>query len=308
MYLQLHDYMPLERIAIRYNGCVQDQLDETQAKAWNDLAQKFEILFLLDPFSIGVSEARSNACGWPMADTAFSCYGEGAGRYFDAAWKRYLNENRSVLETQGIVPGIIDEALNCTPYTIEDAEFADQGAAFTTQNTTILKFKDFSEAVTLPPDTAYPGKAIDSPLPGYGPSNYQIQNVLVPKKWILENIDLAIAVASPNLLGLGLGVSGYRAFGGKASNTASDGSDSLSSAHREAGYMFNYPHWYDDLFSLILPQWFDMSGDSGFPAYLGVSFFGMSTILRFRLNANPLMPIAYTLFFQSYFSFTGQPR
>ena len=272
MYLQLHDYMPLERIAIRYNGCVQDQLDETQAKAWNDLAQKFEILFLLDPFSIGVSEARSNACGWPMADTAFSCYGEGAGRYFDAAWKRYLNENRSVLETQGISPAIIDDALNCTTYTIEDAEILDQGA-LSAQSTTILKFRDYPELVTLPPGTAYPGKVVDSPLPGYGPTNYQQQNVLVPKKWILENIDLAVAFAPPNLLGLGLGISGYRAFGGKASNSVSDGSNSLSSAHREAGYMFSYPHWYaDDLFSTILPQWFDMSGDSGFPAYLGVSF------------------------------------
>lgn len=273
MYLQLHDYMPFERIAIRYDACVQDQLDETQAKAWNDLAQKFEILFLLDPFSIDVSEARSNACGWPTADPHLSCYGEGAGTYFDAAWKRYLNENRSVLETQGIAPAIIDRALSCTPYTIEDAEFSDQGAASAQSTTTILKFKDYAEAVTLPPGTAYPGKAVDSPLPGYGPSNYQMTNVLVPKKWILENIDLAIAFASPNLLGLGLDISGYRAFGGKASSSASDGSNSLSSAHREAGYMFNYPHTLgDDFFSLLMPQWFDMSGDSGFPAYLGVSF------------------------------------
>lgn len=273
MYLQLHEYMSFERIGIQYTGCVQDQLDETQAKAWNDLTQKFEILFLLDPFSIGVSEARSNACGWPTGDFAFSCYGEGAGAYFDAAWKRYLNENRSVLEAQGIAPAVIDEALNCTPYTIEDPTLGDLFALGAQNTTTILKLKDYPEAGILPEGTAYPGKVVDSPLPGYGSTNYQTSNVLIPKKWILENIDLAVAFAPPNMLGLGVDISGYRAFGGKASNSVSDGSNSLSSAHREAGYMYNYPHWYaDDFFSSIFPQLYDVSGASGFPAYLGVSF------------------------------------
>jgi len=271
MHLQLHEYMPFERIFMRYNACVQDELDETQAKAWNDLAQKFEILFLLDPTSIGVSEAQSNACGWSFADTAFSCFGEGAATYFDAAWKRYLKDNRSVLESQGIAPVTIDEAINCTPNTIEEANIADQDLPLTTQNTIILKFKDYPEAVTLPPGTAFPGKALDNPLPEYGPSNYDKANVLVPKKWILENIDLAVTYVPPNPWT-------YRAFGGKTSNAVSDGSNSLSTAHREAGYMAFFPHQFADLmFTNYLPLWYDMSGNSDFPAYLGANHAGINT-------------------------------
>jgi len=269
MYLQLHEYMPLERVFMRYNACVQDQLNETQAKAWNDLNQKFEILFLLDPTSIGVTEDQSNACGWPIADSAFSCYGEGSGTVFDAAWKRYLSDNRSVLESQGVVPAIIDEAIACPIDIVEDAVIMDGGPALTAQSTTILKFKDNAETVILPEGTAYPGKALDNPLPGYGPHNYQFSNVLVPRKWLIENLDLAVTYVPPN-------PTTYRAFGGKTSNTVSDGSNSLSTAHREAGYMVNFPHQYADLlFTNYLPVWYDMSGD--FPAYLGANHASINT-------------------------------
>jgi hypothetical protein len=106
-----HEYMPLERILMKYSACVADKLDDDQATAWWFVAQTFEIKFLLDPASINVTEAESNACGWSIADMAFGCYGDGSGARFNEAWKTYLSDNRQGLEDAGISSGIIGEAI-----------------------------------------------------------------------------------------------------------------------------------------------------------------------------------------------------
>lgn len=223
MYLQLHEYLPYERINMRYSACVADELNESQAQTWDFFAQVFEIKYLLDPTSINVTEEESNSCGWPMSDTSFSCFGDGSGAKFNAAWKSYLNVNRQSLEDAGIVSGIIDEAIACGVDVVADGNLDSIHESALSANTTILKFKDYLQAVVIPDNgkNNYAGLGSDSPAPGYGPPFYDGSGVLVPSKWILENIEVSADLIPPNPYT-------YRAFGGKCSGAASDQMNSLS--------------------------------------------------------------------------------
>lgn len=218
IYLQLHEYMPLERVSMKYSACVADELDDDQAYAWSFVAQTFEIKFLLDPASINVAEADSNACGWPMGDNAFNCYGDGSGVRFNEAWKTYLSDNRQSLEDAGISSDIIDEAIACGFDTLTGDTNFDPFSA----STAIMKFNDYLEAVAIPDNNPYyPGLGMDIPQPGYGPTFNDGANVLVPANWILENIDLAASLIPPNPYS-------YRAFGGKTKGSTNDQLNSLS--------------------------------------------------------------------------------
>jgi hypothetical protein len=78
------------------------------------------------------------------------------------------------------------------------------------------------EAVAIPDSNPYyPSLGMDIPQPGYGPTFNDGANVLVPAKWILENIDLAASLIPPN-------PSSYRAFGGKTKESTNDHLNSLS--------------------------------------------------------------------------------
>ena len=298
--LQLHEWQPLERTAIRYDACVQEKLDKGQLEFWARLAQKFEILFLLDPTSIGVSEAQSNACGRPGGDFAFSCYGEGSGMAFVTAWKQYLSDNRNVLEGVGIVPAIIDEALNCQPEFIDGTSMEEDFFVMLTPGTTfIMKYKDFAESNTFPPGYPYAGRPADSPAPRYSSENYDTANILIPRQWILDDLDFALDFIPPS--------GGYLAFGGKTASAASDQFDSLSSAHRDTGYMFGFPYFIyggDDFFSLLFPTMFDTRY-----AYvcLGISYLFIyrtncfQSLTHYCISIPPFFcPIATSLIFQAF--------
>jgi hypothetical protein len=223
MYLQLHEYLPYERIIMKYSACVADKLDESQAQAWDLFSQAFEIKFLLDPTSINATEQESNACGWPTAEFSFSCFGEGSAAKFNDLWKDYLSANRQSLEDAEISPEIIDEAINCGFDVVDNGDYDSLlTIALTSANTTIMTFKEYLDSVVISDDAEYyPGLGRDLMQPGYAPGNVDSMNVLVPAKWILENIDLAAVDVPPNPFS-------YRAFGGKASSASSDQMNSLS--------------------------------------------------------------------------------
>lgn len=84
IYLQLHDYRPMEWVAWPYHGsCLQ----------WTPDITKLLIIFLLDyflnPALFGVSQEESNACG-TAPDLIVFCYGEGTGTKLASTWKSYL--------------------------------------------------------------------------------------------------------------------------------------------------------------------------------------------------------------------------
>ena len=87
-------------------------------------------------------------------------------------------------------------------------------------------------------------------------------NVIIPKVWILANIDTAVdRFFDQNT---------YRAFGGFSAKETSDQANSVSKAHRDGGYM----HYvlltdFDELVGDLLPQMFDRSDLSNFPGYIG---------------------------------------
>lgn len=103
----------------------------------------------------------------------------------------------------------------------------------------------------------------------------------------MENIETAVAIAPPD--------SGYKAFGGKAS-IASDQMDSLSSAHRSAGYMAGafFEDVYNDVFfSTFFPQMYDTTDESNFPAFLGGNHAGINTRGPLKSDWTKACPVSW---------------
>jgi hypothetical protein len=175
IYLQIHEYLPLESILQVPTACMDTEaLNESQLKAIDRAYQTFEIKFLLDPESLNVTAYESSACGWPTADIMFSCYGEGSGEVFYSAWKTYLANIRSSLESDGVLSTDIDLAINCSSqiWTPSDLETAFAAVAsdeynifqlasqMTSGRTIIIQNSDFAEKMLIP-DGPHAGKAPD---------------------------------------------------------------------------------------------------------------------------------------------------
>ena len=250
----------------------------------------FQIKFLLDPISVGMTEAESNACGAPDAGSGlYHCFGDGAASVIDTAWKAYLSDGRSSLEGVGIPPDFIDTALNCNVVYEEGKSVFEDTVHFVSPNTTVLTYKDYLQAITFPEGMAYQGLGYDSPIPDYAATNSAAANVLIPAKWILENLDTAVAAAPPD--------TGYKAFGGKAASAVSDQMDSLSNAHRAAGYMTGAPFesvYNDIFFSTIFPQMYDTTDKSSFPAFLGGNHAGINTRGPLKSDWTKACPLEWT--------------
>ena len=174
-----------------------------------------------------MTKAESDACGATDSGGAFYyCFGDGAATVIINAWKAYLTESRSYLEGLGFPADIIDTTLSCSIAYEEGTNIFQDIVYRATPNTTVVSYKDYLQFLTYPDGFSYAGLGLDSPLPGYGALG-QVGNILVPATWALENLESAAAGAPVD--------SAYKAFGGEAST--GDQMDSLSTAHRSAGYM-----------------------------------------------------------------------
>merc|ERR1712232_995843 len=159
-----------------------------------------------------------NACGGQDSSPLMSCFGEGSATAFDDAWKRYVLMNRYDLEQVGVAPELIDETTNCEVYYHDGSGIVlDLAAVFNNNdnNSTIFKYKDYLEFAALPDTTDFPGLGVDMPQPGYAAGNFFSNNILIPRDWILRNIDTAVSLIPPH-------PNAYRAFGGKTSGSSSD--------------------------------------------------------------------------------------
>ena len=258
LYYQLHEYFPLERVTVLPPSDSFSALEPAQQALFTHTYMKFEILFLLDPESVGVTPKESNLCGSPAPGSSLHCYGEGSGKTFDVAWRRYVNEsNRESWLESGIPASFIDELVNC-----EDCAM-------------IEYYKDYPSSRQYEEGHRFYGRATDDGV-NIPSSTDQVANVIIPKEWILKNIDKAAELLPPNPLG-------YRAFGGRNAGATSDQANSLSQAHREGGYYVLFEFiasmgdiTYDYFFTDLFPEMYDTS--DGFPAYLGANHAGPNSM------------------------------
>jgi len=276
LHLQLHDYLPLERTRIKpYPSSVYGNLDKTHRKTLDKAYQKFEILFLLDPESVNVTEDESNACGVMAPEIEFSCLGEGSAQVLDGAWRQYLSSISQNLVETGIPVSAIESAVNCTD--CSDVEF----------------HKDYASLRAFPEGHPRAGQVADDLF--LVPSLSELGTfIIIPKAWILQNIDKAAEILPPN-------PSSYRAFGGRTSQATSDQANSLSQAHRDGGYLaflsftfpiLEYPVYDDSLYTGLFPEMFDTSDD--FPSFAGANHAGPNTKGPLKEDWTKACPMAFT--------------
>ena len=113
-------------------------------------------------------------------------------------------------------------------------------------------------------------------------------NVIVPKAWILANIDTAVDLLPPN-------PESYRAFGGFSAKETSDQANSVSKAHRDGGYMCVLPYSdFDELVGDLLPQMFDRSDLSNFPGFIGSNHAGPNSMGPLKSDWTKSCPLDWT--------------
>ena len=177
----------------------------------SDCPKKDEFLlkYLLDSEnSFGISESNSSKCGTTIPyrsrqATAF-CFGQDSGRLLRDT---YLNYTQDVVLPQ-----------NCPLFWNEDFPgFPDQD---------YLSVGEALNAIDLPEPTlnnlyGFEPESIGDGLAGQ-------LNAVIPKEWIVNNIDKAIEMGF---------VPVYMAFGSTAEKAASDQLDSVAPAYRDGGNM-----------------------------------------------------------------------
>ena len=130
----------------------------------------------------------------------------------------------------------------------------------------------FAELMIL--NDRIPGKVPDSPAPS--PLGTPFAYVLVPQSWLDESEE-NIKTILENAVSLSGGTpTPYYAFGGAAAS-GSDQANSLSQAHRDAGFMLSLLFTADDeanFWGNLFPQMFDISDKTNFPPVFGSNHAG----------------------------------
>jgi len=237
--LQLHDYVPFSILFLDIPSC-----PDTVSVA--PIIESFRAKWILLPSMLNVTQSESHACGSPDGTLALACYGESAGQNAMSAWKKYLESNTEVLSEFGL------SATDASPC------FG------------LLELNDYGEIIQIK-EGPYIGKLGDSPAPPIqSMANEKDLNVLIPKSWVEENPEVALAAIATLPPG-----NPYYAFG-TGTNSASDQANSLSSAHRGCGLkIFLDP---DAFFSIYFASMYDTSDKANFPAFLGSNHAGTNMV------------------------------
>jgi len=129
----------------------------------------------------------------------------------------------------------------------------------------------YAELLLADANDRFPGKVPDSPVPA--PLGNPFAHVLVPQSWLdesEENIKTVLENATNTP---------YYAFGG-AAGSGSDQANSLSQAHRDAGFMLSLLFTADDeanFWGNLFPEMFDISDKTNFPPVFGSNHAGFLT-------------------------------
>lgn len=237
LYLQLHEFATLERYSVNPHMTVTQSPEcAPLVPTLGPLFAEFTSFYVMLPSLLDVSEEHSSACGCPAPFAALSCYGD---EEVDQAWARFLvmNNVTDVPEGNCLVRSSPGGIKNLVDVYLADGE----------------SLKDI-----------YP--RTEGRIGGTSVRfrhDYNGANVLVPSAWIEESEENLKTLLS--MLG-----SPYLSFRGVA-RTASDQSNSLSLAHRDAGGMFTFSSndEIDYFWSELFPKMFDISDKSVFPPVLG---------------------------------------
>ncbi|EJK52138.1 hypothetical protein THAOC_28624 [Thalassiosira oceanica] len=241
VYLQLHDYLPMEDIGIDncpglgFGALLSGSLDPIlQAHA-----NTFFFKFALDPTSLDFSEEQGRACSAPgpfLPLYGVSCYSDGIVQAVVEAWAVYMQE---VLPPSRYNSTSIEEIKACL---------------------TSIQHEDYVSTLSTTPD----GNPADSPPPAFSMSLGTV-NALIPASWMLKNLDNGGFADLLTTLNVGT----YHSFGGVSSVIADDQMNAVSDAHRGAGTMAFSLTADDDFFANIFPLLYDTSDKSNFPGFLG---------------------------------------
>lgn len=274
VYLQLHDYVPYERVQLFSDTCLTEIPSATELQTMEYVYTKFLLYLLLDPKTLNMTEDHSNACGWPPQDDAISCYGDGSGQLVADYWKGYISAINETLLSQGIPSSLIDASYNCPTVTF----FKDLGEMY-------------SEALSssYPEDYPYAGMVPDFPYPGLRVTLDDVSNIIIPKEWVLSDMESAITYFP-------LSSAQYAAFGGRNMGSTSDQMNSLSKAHRDGAYMFLVPHsaLTDDFYGQLFPLMYDTSNKTNFPGYIGSNHAGINTMGPLKEDWTKACPLDWT--------------
>lgn len=274
VYLQLHSYLPYERVEVISPDCFSDVATISELQALESVRTKFLINLLLDPQTLNMTEDESNACGWPPEDSALSCYGEGSAQLVADSWRRYIISINETLISQGFSNSFIEAGLNCP--TIE--YYQDLG--------------DFYSAAlgsSYPEGYPYAEFFPDIPYPGLRVTLDDTSNIIIPKEWVVNDVDTAITYFP-------LSSAQYAAFGGRNMGSTSDQANSLSRAHRDGAYMFLLPHaaLTDDFYAYLFPLMYDTSNTTNFPGFIGSNHAGINTMGPLKDDWTKACPLDWT--------------
>ncbi len=275
MHLQLHEYLPYERVTLFKDTCLTQVPSESESQAMAYVYTKFLMYLLLDPQTLNMTDDDANACGWPPEDSAISCYGEGSGQVVAEYWKGYISAINETLISQDIPPTLIEAVYNCP---------------------SVEYFKDLGDFYSAAFSSAYPEgypyaeNFPDLPYPGLRVTLDDTVNVIVPKEWVLSDMDTAMTY-------LGLSSAQYAAFGGRNMESTSDLSNALSQAHRDGAYMYFVPisAMTDDFYSQLFPLMYDTSNKTNFPGFIGSNHAGINTMGPLKDDWTKACPLDWTV-------------
>ena len=230
------------------NFCLGDgSIDDTQRGFLLSILREFDIQFGLAPLSLEppVNERDAYSCASPIFTPGNRfCFGDGAQAQVEA-WKAYLERRRVDLGELGFDSDMIKTVQNCTDINPFD-DYVEE----------LLKESEIKQEIIefVGGSTRFSDRVDDSPQPLIPSTTALNGALLVPKSYILENVQAA-AAQFPGFTALGAPI--YNAFGGFTAKT-SDQMNALSSAHRDAGFWFA-------LLEVISPEIYELVTAPVFP-------------------------------------------
>ena len=261
IYLQLHDYLSLEYVTFPttpdFARFMFPQFCNIPAEEVTEgiveLAIQFVYDYMLDPSSLGVSEAESTACASPDS-IILPCYGEGMGRKFASTWKAHVLDRKQELLDNDTSEESIENLANCL---------------------TIRQAKDVFESFETEPDAPPPGFfnwGADEDING------DAFNVLVPLSFYQNEKEAFFELMKNG----SFTTPPYFAHTGKATDQTS----SLSKAHYGAGFQTSMSN--AEAAEFLKLAYSVSSTDTSIPAHIGGNHY--LTRMYGPLKSDPTMP------------------
>jgi len=249
IYLQLHDWLPLELVSFPRTQTAAQNLastcnvkSEDMSNGIGDIALRFYYDYMFDPSSLGISEEESAACSAHVSIPLY-CYGEGMGQKLVSTFKTHLLERKQELLDNGNSEEAIDKVANC--FSVDSS------------------YKDVIEEGSPANEMPNPGMWCNA----FSNDNIAYIPLLIPLSFYREEKETYFKFVANGTFTLAV-------FGGAESGPyfahtgrATDQTTSLSKAHYNAGFMMTGDN---PAIAEVLNKAYGISStDTAIPAYLG---------------------------------------